>query len=262
MSRSHFAAIVFAAATTLGAPASAQNDPVIIPDEELFVPKVDDVIPLAAASVPGSVREWYAARIGASASRAPNLNALEEEALLRARWSVTTRGCAAPISTLRLTALQPAHADRLVAEGIRDGAFVGAWTFMADTDCAEVPRLRYMYVLETGGGHIMLVVNRGDSLTTPSQMREASASTATRAYNVASAGLPDCNLESVGMVDAEILQADGALGAPVAGARLTGGWSERWTFQACGRTLTTDLRFDADGKGGATANMIRTDIIG
>lgn len=135
-----------------------------------------------AADVPGVPAEWFAAKESAAAARAPDLDALAQDVLDRARWSTTTQACKA-LTRAEPYGLQPATADRLVSEGLKAGAFVGAWTFYARTDCAETPLLRYLYIAESDGRNLLLVVNRGEAISTPSQMRETSKLAAKAAWD-------------------------------------------------------------------------------
>lgn len=208
----------------------------------------------AAADVPGDPAQWYAAKEAAAASRTPNLALLELEVFNRARWSTTTQGCKR-LTRAEPYGLQPATADRLVSEGLKAGAFDGAWTFYAKTDCDETPLLRYLYIAESDGRHLLLVVNRGEAIATPSQMRETSAIAAKAAYDRAKENAPACEVTSVAMRQTRIAATDGNLSAMQYGTRFSGGWSEDWDFVACGRRATVTMRFDADGKGGAKARV-------
>ncbi len=207
-----------------------------------------------AAEVPGDPAVWFAEKEDAAASRMPNLEALTPEVLDRARWSTTTQACKA-LNRVEPYGLQPATADRLVSEGLKAGAFVGAWTFYARTDCAETPLLRYMYIAEADGQNLLLVVNRGEAISTPSQMRETSKIAAKAAFERAKQQQPSCEVKSVGMRQTRIAATDGDLAPMRFGTRFTGGWSEAWDFVACGRRATVTVRFDADGKGGASARV-------
>ncbi|MGB7406518.1 MAG: hypothetical protein WA906_12580 [Pacificimonas sp.] len=213
-----------------------------------------------AAEVPDDPRDWFETRTAEAAPHAPTLSDLRDEALLRARWSVTTLPCATEPTTIRLYGLQPATADRMVSEGLLDGAFTGGWTFYGETDCAETPVIRYLYVREPSGGHIMLVVNRGESLATPSMMRITSAEVGADVYAFAVARQPGCEIETVRMRNVRVLETDGNLGPQIAGTRFTGGWSEIWSFEACDQNVEAIVRFDADGKGGTTARTTQTRI--
>ncbi|MGB3721703.1 MAG: hypothetical protein WA979_02650, partial [Pacificimonas sp.] len=164
--------------------------------------------------------------------------------------------------TVRLYGLQPATADRLVTNGILDDAFAGAWTYYAETDCPNASVLRFLYVLEKDGDHIMLVVNRGNTITTPSMMRETSAEVGADVYAVAKARQPGCEVEAVRMNGARVAATDGALGPMVAGTRFSGGWSEIWSFRACQQDVEATVRFDADGKGGTAARVTNIDVVG
>ncbi len=215
-----------------------------------------------AAEVPGDPQSWFTERAAEAAALAPDLSALQSEALLRAQWSVTTRECPASVSAMRLYGLQPATADRLVTAGILDDAFAGAWTFYGETDCPNARILRFMYVLEKSGEHIMLVVNRGNTITTPSMMRETSAEVGADVYAMAKARQPGCDIESVRMNGARVEATDRALGPMVAGTRFTGGWSEIWSFRACQQDVEARVRFDTDGKGGTTARVMGMEVVG
>lgn len=210
-----------------------------------------------AAEVPGDPVGWFAAKESAGAARTPDLEALTGEVLDRARWSTTTQACKT-LTRAEPYGLQPATADRLVSEGMKAGAFVGAWTFYARTDCAETPLLRYMYIAESDGRHLLLVVNRGEAISTPSQMRETSKLAAKAAYDRAKQQQPSCEVTSVGMRHTRIAATDGNLSPMQFGTRFAGGWSEAWDFVACGRRATVTVRFEADGKGGASARV--TDV--
>lgn len=210
-----------------------------------------------AADVPGDPATWFAAKEAAGTARMPELDALAGEALDRARWSTTTRACKR-VSRVALDGLQPATADRLVSEGLKAGAFVGAWTFYGETDCPETPLLRFLYIAESDGRHLLLVVNRGEAIATPSQMRETSLVAAKAAYDRARQDAPGCEVTSVGMRQTRITATDGGLSPMRFGTRFAGGWSEAWDFVACGRNATVTVRFDADGKGGALARV--TDV--
>lgn len=207
-----------------------------------------------AADIPGDPAAWFAEKEAAAAARTPVLDALTAEAVDRARWSTTTHGCKT-VKRVDLHGLQPATADRLVSEGLKAGAFIGAWTFYGKTDCAGTPLLRYLYIAEADGRNLMLVVNRGEAIATPSQMRETSKLAARAAYDRAKADAPACEVASVGMRQTRIAATDGDLSAMRFGTRFQGGWSEAWDFVACGRRATVTMRFDADGKGGAAARV-------
>lgn len=213
-------------------------------------------------AIPGDPIRWFAERTAAAESRRPALDDLRVEAIDRARWSTTTAACEAPIDDVRLYGLQPAIADELITNGILAGAFVGGWTFYGETGCAETPLLRYLYIAETDGRHLLFVVNRGEAISTPSMMRAASALAGAEAYYLARARRPECDVKSVGMRQTAITATDGNLSAPVAGTRLTGGWTERWGFTACGYDIFVDVRFDSDGKGGADARIMETRFAG
>jgi hypothetical protein len=218
------------------------------------------VLAQATASVPGDPQAWATAQVAAAAPYAPDLETLQEEALLRARWSKTMEVCAAPPGEVRLYGLQPAHADRLVANGILAGAFHGGWTFYGETDCAETPVVRYLYIAETSGQHVMLVVNRGEVISTPSMMRETSAIAGADAFDAARAEVPDCAIESVGMRQTGVVSADPNLSPALAGTRFSGGWRELWQFTACARGVDVTVRFDADGLGGSTARIETVEV--
>lgn len=221
------------------------------------------IFPAAAqetAPLPGEPRAWAAAQVERAAPFAPDLSELRSEALLRARWSKTTEVCATPPESMRLYGLQPAHADRLVAYGILDDAFRGGWTFYGETDCEETPVLRFLYIAESSGEHLLLVVNRGEVISTPSMMRETSAIAGADAYEAARAYEPDCGIETVGMRQTSIVAADPQLSAPIAGTRFGGGWTELWRFTACARTVDVTVRFDADGKGGSRAAIQNVEV--
>ncbi|MBV7256225.1 hypothetical protein KCG44_05440 [Pacificimonas sp. WHA3] len=215
-----------------------------------------------AAEVPGDAQTWFETRVEAAAPLAPSLADLREEALFRARWSTTIQPCSAPPENLRLFGLRPAMADRLVTNGMLADAFLGAWTFYAETDCAETPLLRYMYVLEKDGSHVLMVVNRGETIATPSMMRETSAVAGADAFAAAKARQPDCDIKSVGMRAARIDATDPGLGPEIAGTRFTGGWSEIWAFRACQQDVEVHVRFDTDGRGGTTARIQNTRVVG
>jgi len=212
-----------------------------------------------AADVPGEPASWFAEKEAAGAARAPDLDALTAEAFDRARWSTTTHACKS-LTRVDPYGLQPATADRLVSEGLKAGAFDGAWTFYAKTDCAETPLIRYMYIAESDGRHLLIVVNRGEAISTPSQMRETSKLAAKAAYDKARERDPKCEVTSVGMRQTRIAATDGNLSAMQFGTRFEGGWSEAWDFVACGRRATVTVRFDADGKGGANARVADVSI--
>jgi hypothetical protein len=212
-----------------------------------------------AAEVPGDPEAWFAAKEAAGAARTPELAVLAAEALDRARWSTTTQGCAR-LTRVEPYGLQPATADRLVSEGLKAGAFDGAWTFYARTDCAETPLLRYLYIAEVDGRHLLMVVNRGEAIATPSQMRETSRMAAKAAFDHARQAVPACEVSSVGMRQTRIAATDGDLSAMRFGTRFAGGWSEDWDFVACGRRATVTMRFEADGRGGATARVVRVEM--
>ena len=213
-----------------------------------------------AADVPGDPAQWYAAREAAGAARAPELAAIASEAFDRARWSTTTQACSR-LSQVEPYGLMPATADRLVAEGLKAGAFDGAWTFYARTDCAETPLLRFLYIAESDGRHLLLVVNRGEAIATPSQMRETSKLAARAAYDRARQLVPTCEVSSVAMRQTRIAATDGNLAPMRFGTRFAGGWSEAWDFVACGRRATVTVRFDADGRGGASARVADVAIL-
>ncbi|MBB4632126.1 hypothetical protein [Sphingosinicella soli] len=207
-----------------------------------------------AADVPGDPAQWFAAQENAAEAHAPDLESLRQEVLDRARWSTTTHACTT-LTRIDPYGLQPATADRLVSEGLKAGAFVGAWTFYARTDCAETPLLRFLYIAEKNGRHLLLVVNRGEAISTPSQMRETSKLAAKAAWDRAKQQQPMCEVTTVGMRQTRIAAADGDLSPMQFGTRFAGGWSEAWDFVACGRRATVTVRFDADGKGGASARV-------
>jgi hypothetical protein len=212
-----------------------------------------------AAELPGDPAHWFAEKEAAGATRAPDLAALAGEAFDRARWSTTTQGCKT-LTRVEPYGLQPATADRLVSEGLKAGAFVGAWTFYARTDCAETPLLRYLYIAESDGRNLLIVVNRGEAIATPSQMRETSRAAAKAAYDLARKDAPGCEVKSVAMRQTRIASADGNLSPMRFGTRFAGGWSEDWDFVACGRKATVTVRFDADGKGGAAFRVLDVSI--
>jgi hypothetical protein len=229
----------FAAILMLAAPAAAQE----------------------AAEVPGNPVDWYAAKEAAAAPHAPDLGEISAEALDRARWSTTTKQCKR-LERVELYGLQPATADRLVAEGIKAGAFEGAWTFYGKTGCKETPLLRYLYIAETEGEHLLLVVNRGEAISTPSQMRETSKVAAKAAFEAARKARPDCEVESVGMRLTRVAATDGNLSEMRFGTRFSGGWTEIWDYVACGQKAEVTVRFDADGLGGAKARVTKVTLGG
>ena len=151
-----------------------------------------------AAEIAGDPAAWFAEKEAAAAARAPDLQALTAEAVDRARWSTTTAACKS-LKRVELYGLQPATADRLVSEGLKAGAFVGAWTFYGKTDCALTPLIRYLYIAEADGRNLTIVVNRGEAITTPSQMRETSGIAAKAAYERAKQEAPACEVSSVGI---------------------------------------------------------------
>lgn len=219
--------------------------------------------PVAAqetAPIPGDAEDWAVRQTEKAQAFAPALADLQAEAVERVSWSKTIEPCAAPPETLRLYGLQPATADRMVAQGIMDGRYHGGWTFYGETGCPETPVLRFLYVAEADGRHMMVVVNRGEVISTPSMMKETSALAGAKAYEAARRADPDCSVESVVMRRTEIAATDRNLSAPVGGARFAGGWSENWRFSACGEMVDVTVRFDADGKGGTTARIAEVDV--
>ena len=216
----------------------------------------------ATVDLPGDPVQWARSQTDKAAPLAPDLSKIEDEAVWRASWSTTVEPCAAPPQSMRLYGLQPAHADKLVAESILAGTVEGGWTFYAETGCPQTPVLRFLYLAETDGQHLLLVVNRGEVISTPSMMRETSAIAGADAFEAAQARVPACDISTVGMRQTRIIDADPSLGPPVAGTRFAGGWTEGWRFTACGLPVDVTVRFDTDGKGGSTARIQNVSVGG
>jgi hypothetical protein len=155
-----------------------------------------------------------------------------------------------------IDAIAPATATRLVIDGINAAQLQNGWTARARLlGCPEAPRSRLIVLRMADDSLLVRVVNRGDTLTTASQMRDASAGAAMAAVAAIRKSTPGCEGNGLAMGPTRVASQGADLGRDVFGARYVGSWREVWRFSACGVEADVPIGFKADGRGGVTSDV-------
>jgi hypothetical protein len=152
---------------------------------------------------------------------------------------------------------QRAAATRLVAQMVRSGQIRNGWTaYGRPAGCAAPSRVRFIILRRSTGELLVRVVNIGESIASPSLMRDSSAIAAAAAFAAVHKAHPDCAApEATKMDRSRVVGKSSDLGPDYHGARYAGSWQEAWTFTVCNHRAEVPINFIADGQGGANWNI-------
>ena len=155
-----------------------------------------------------------------------------------------------------IDSIAPATATRLVIDGINAGKLLNGWTANAKLEgCPEAPVTRLIVLRMTDASLLVRIINRGETLTTASQMRDSSAGAAMAAVAAIRKTVPGCEGDGMAMGATRVAAQDSNLGPDVFGSRFAGSWSEVWRFSACGVEADVPIGFKADGSGGVFSDI-------
>jgi hypothetical protein len=147
-----------------------------------------------------------------------------------------------------------AAATRMVAQLVRSGEVKNGWTtYGRPKGCSAPDRIRFVILRRSTGALLVRIVNSGETLASPSLMRDSSGSAAMAALAAIAKAHPDCGTSEQMKMEASRIVSRGAdLGPDYHGAIYAGSWEEAWTFRLCGHRVEVPIGFVADGQGGAT----------
>lgn len=197
----------------------------------------------------------YAAQMKAINAAVPPPAPAAIAAAAREAIGKASAGRCAPGEVRTKGAPAPATADRFVTLAADRGTVRNGWTVTAmPLGCADARPMRLFVLALADGQTIAPVLNTGTSLAWPTLLRDIAVGAVTAAVRVLRANTCDArDLDPV--VDARVTARGGDLGPDFYGVRYRGGWSETWTFRACGRAAEVPIAFRADGTGGASYSV-------
>lgn len=159
-------------------------------------------------------------------------------------------------TAVAIDAIAPATATRLVIDGINSKQLKNGWTANARLEgCPEAPPSRLIVLRMADDSLLVRVINRGETLTTASQMRDTSVGAAMAAVAAIRKAVPACEGDGMAMGPTRVTSRGADLGPDVFGSRYVGSWREVWKFSACGADADVPIGFKADGSGGVYSDV-------
>jgi hypothetical protein len=147
-----------------------------------------------------------------------------------------------------------AAATRMVSQLVKSGEIKNGWTaYGRPKGCAAPARIRFILLRRSTGALLVRIANSGETLASPSLMRDSNMSAAMAALAAIEKAHPDCGTsEQMKMEGSRIVSRGADLAPDYHGAFYAGSWEEAWTFRLCGHRAEVPIGFVADGQGGAT----------
>lgn len=142
--------------------------------------------------------------------------------------------------------------------GIGSGKFRNAWlAYGRPTGCPNGERQRFMLVRTADNALRAGMLNKGESLASPSLIFDAFPTVSMLAKTVVTKGGDKSCMKSdaaVMLLGSRIASQSSDLSPDFYGTRYTGNWEEIWTLKVCERKVEMPVVFRADGQGGAFFN--------
>ena len=154
-----------------------------------------------------------------------------------------------------IESISPATGVRFVFQGIIAGRIKNGWTIVARHPNCENDIVRYTMVQDASGGLSTIRTNRGRSLANESLIGDTWNLARLQAEAALKRAKIACDSPSAVLGVTRVAKEEAGLGADVYGVRYTGSWSEVWPITQCGRTVEINIRFTADGDGGAYSDL-------
>lgn len=152
--------------------------------------------------------------------------------------------------------VEPASGDRYAFNGILGRTLKNAWFVTVRMPVCEQVPVRYMVMRMKDNSLKTIRVNRGVSHAWESLISDTLPSAQVSAIAAIKREGSDCSDKSalsLGVIRIE--SEEPSLGAEFFGIRYEGSWTEVWPIKACGRTVEVQIRFTADGDGGAFTHI-------
>jgi hypothetical protein len=150
----------------------------------------------------------------------------------------------------------------LAIQDIQAGKLKNLWlAYGKAVGCADASKTRFIVIQTPDGAVRARVVNKGESIASPSLMRDTSMNAALVAWNAVRAVDPTCAGRDMAMVSTKVSSKSSDLSPDFYSARYQGSWEETWMFSVCGRIAAVPVSFKADGTGGAYTGVNQKGVI-
>lgn len=185
----------------------------------------------------------------------PDQLAVEADALATLQAIAKQKSQCVPTG-LRMERPTPATADRMAIQSIQAGKLKNLWLAYGNAiGCPDASKIRFIVLQLPDGSVRARVVNQGESIASPSLMRDTSAGAALAAWNAVKGVDSTCDGRDLDMTNTKVSLKSADLSPDFYSARYRGSWEEVWTFSVCGRQAAVPVSFKADGTGGAYTNV-------
>lgn len=212
------------------------------------------VVPVSLAAQDATTVAGFRAVNGQQPAPAAEVIAGEAMKLLAAMARDGQVKCAP--TAVAIDTIAPATATRLVIDGLNSKQLKNGWTANARLEgCPEAPPSRLIVLRMADDSLLVRVINRGETLTTASQMRDTSAGAAMAAVAAIRKTVKGCEGDGLAMGPTRVASREADLGPDVFGTRFAGSWREVWRFSACGVDADVPIGFKADGSGGVFSDV-------
>lgn len=176
-------------------------------------------------------------------------------ALLAALQHEATRAEECVPTGVEVETITPVTADRNLTQVIARGQFQNVWqAYIQPTGCPEGKSQRFMVVRQPDGQVQATLLNKGESLTSPTILLDAYEAAAPFAIAEVNKVDPECRNPGAitTMPHIQVTARSEDLGPDFYGLRFSGSWQELWTIKVCGHIVEVPQSFEADGEGGVT----------
>ncbi len=181
----------------------------------------------------------------------PDAQTIRSGALAALDRIASQTGACAPTG-VTMEAATPATSDRLLVQGIDAGHVKNAWlAYGTPVGCPDATRSRFLILHMPDETIRTTVFNPGDTLASPSLLRDASTGARLAAWVAVKAVDPARDGNDVPMLGSRVTARSADLSPDFFGSRYKGNWGEIWTFKVCGRVADVPVTFTTDGQGGA-----------
>lgn len=185
-----------------------------------------------------------------SAAPPPSAEVTTNQVMKAAKEAQKKLGGCLPTSAV-VEGISPATGVRFIVEGILARRIKNGWTVVARHPNCDNGPVRYTMSQDSSGGFSTIRTNRGQSLANESLIGDTYSRAIFLADVVLTRAKIKCDILSAIMGVTRVDKEEPGLGPDVFGVRYKGSWSEIWPIILCGRTVEVNVRFTADGDGGA-----------
>lgn len=184
---------------------------------------------------------------------APPVLAIQPELLARTQKAARAEHRCVPTG-ITVSPLQPASASQEAWPMITHNEIMNAWTTSASAvGCPGALPERFLVLRLPPDDAIRIIgVVAGTTLTSFAQMKDASTAVGNAALAASQAVDPQCTMDGMDILYAQVVREHADLGPDFYGVRLTGSWDELWTVAVCNGRAAVPITFTADGNGGAS----------